>query len=163
MPLHLGNCGNNCILEVVNNHMCSFWWQCALGTLVRDKTLVHSQLIFHLIVLMKILLMLHFWILRYYFMTVLWIIGISSHCDCQLLFQRFQRWHIHAGEVSMGYETASQGANKIMLKKSLTKLFLLEPLNRSQDKNTQRRKRCTGEPQLRDRMCLKPDGCYKAQ
>lgn len=34
--------------------MRSLWWQCALGTLVRDKTLVHSQLIFHHIVLMNI-------------------------------------------------------------------------------------------------------------
>lgn len=40
--------------------MRSLWWQCALGTLVRDKTLVHSQLIFHHIVLMNILLMPHF-------------------------------------------------------------------------------------------------------
>lgn len=157
----LGNGGDSCTLQVVNNHMCSLWWQCTLGTLVRDKTLVHSQLIFHLIVLMNILLMPHFWILQYYFMTVLWIIGISSHCDCQLLFQRFQRWHIQAGEVGVGYATASQGANKIMLKKALTKSSLLEPLNGCQDKNTQRRKRCKGEPQLRDRVCLKSGGSYK--
>lgn len=143
--------------------MHSLRWQCALGTLVREKTLVHSQLIFHHLVLINILLMPRFWILWYYFMTVLWIVGISSCCDCPLLFQRFQRWHIHTREVGMGYATASQGADKLMLKKALTNSSLLEPLNRSQDKNTQRRKGCTGEPQLRDGIWLKSGGCYKAQ